>query len=315
MPAEIVVIGSLNMDLVVRAPRAPAGGETIQGSSFRFVPGGKGANQAVAASRLGARVAMVGRVGEDTFGDSLLKGLRRDAVAVDHVRTDSGASTGIALITVDDAGQNRIVVVPGANGRVDRTDVDAAEPLLALARFVLLQLEIPLDTVAHAINVAQRNGVPVILNPAPARPLPAEVLSRVSILVPNETEAGILAGVKVIDLPSAMAAGRDLLARGPQVVIVTLGEKGALLVTQGGCDHIPAPRVPVVDTTAAGDAFVGGLAVGLVRGLPLQEAVRSGVTAGSMAVTRAGAQTSLPTSAELERGVTTDLSPKAARQR
>ena len=273
MSVEAVVIGSLNMDLVVRAPRAPSAGETIHATEFRLVPGGKGANQAVAMARLGGRVAMVGRVGADSFGSTLVEGLHQDLVSVSHVHRDPDIPTGVALIIVDDSGQNRIVVYPGANGRLERADVDAAAVLVQQARFLVLQLEIPLEIVAHAIELAVKHGVPVVLNPAPATPLPGRLLAGVDLLVPNETEATILTGIGVVDLHSAEEAGRQLLAQGPRTVIITLGARGALVVAEHGAEHIPAPPVEVVDTTAAGDAFVGGLVVGLVRGLALPAAV------------------------------------------
>lgn len=300
MPAHVVVVGSLNMDLVVRAPRIPAPGETIIGGEFRTAPGGKGANQAVAAARLGARVAMVGRVGEDDFADQLLGGLDADHVNHQGVARDSGSPTGVALIVVDDGGQNSIVVAPGANMRVSPGDVDAAEQTIAAADVLLLQLEIPLDAVQHAAEVAHDHGVTVVLNPAPARDLPAGLLSRVDVLIPNESETGLLTGLPVGSGAELRDAAGALLEQGVSTAILTLGARGALLATGSGLESIPAFRVQAVDTTAAGDAFAGGFAVALAEGKPLAEAVRWGNAAGALATTRLGAQPSLPRRGELE---------------
>jgi len=291
---DIVVVGSLNMDLVIGVPRMPLAGETIVGRDLQTIPGGKGANQAAAAAKLGGRVAMVGRVGDDVFGPRLIENLRRQGVDADAVRIDGGAATGVALIMVDETGENSIVVSAGANGRVSVEDVASAEGLIGGARLLLLQHEVPLETVAHAIEMAARHGVQVILNPAPAHSVSPELLSKVDYVVPNETEARTLTGVEVEDVVTAEVAARKLLDHGVPVVIITLGEQGALLVTEGGASHVPARQVEAVDTTAAGDAFIGGLAAALVKGLPLPEAVRYATCAGTLATTVFGAQTSLP---------------------
>lgn len=300
MPARVTVVGSLNMDLVVRAPRIPRPGETIIGGEFRTVPGGKGANQAVAAARLGAQVAMVGRVGGDAFGGLLLENLA--AAGVDHtfVTRDVEAATGVALIEVDDAGQNSIVVVSGANMRLAPADVEAAAAAIGVADVLLLQLESPLETVTRAAQVAHARGVTVILNPAPARPVPAGLLGLVDVLIPNESETALLTGLPVGDQEEAQAAAAALRRMGVATVILTLGERGALLAYEGGAELFPAFDVTPVDTTAAGDAFVGGLAVALAEGRPLQEAVRWGNAAGALATTRLGAQPSLPTRQALD---------------
>jgi len=296
---DIVVIGSLNMDLVVRAPRLPASGETLLGETFQTVAGGKGANQAVAAARLGARVAMVGRVGSDAFGARLLAGLTEYGVDAAHVRMDAESPTGTATIIVDDAGENSIIVVPGANGRVTTADVDASDSLLMGARMVILQFEIPLPVVEYALDQAARHRIPVILNAAPARRVARALLNKADILVVNEVEAQVIAGVAVADVKSAAAARQALGQATDRSTIITVGAAGAFLATAEGAVHFPAPEVDVVDTTAAGDAFVGGLAVALLGGAPLAEAVRSAICAGSLAVTRFGAQTSLPTAQQL----------------
>jgi len=297
---DIVVIGSLNMDLVVQAPRAPEAGETLRGTDFRTIPGGKGANQAAAAGKLGGKVAMVGRVGGDAFGPALIDNLAHQGVDGSYVQLDSDVATGVALIVVDESGENRILIVAGANGRVSKEDVDRAEKLFSQAKILILQLEIPLDVVQYAIERARRYPIKIILNPAPASSLSPALLGSVDCLVPNETEAKLLTGINVHDVSSAEKAAQQLLSYGVSEVIVTLGEKGALLVTKGGTTHVAARKVKAVDTTAAGDAFIGGLAVSLVKGLPLVEAVRYATCAGTLAVTKFGAQTSLPTAAETQ---------------
>jgi ribokinase len=300
MTARVTVVGSLNMDLVARAPRIPQPGETIIGGDFHTVPGGKGANQAVAAARLGAQVSMVGRVGRDAFANPLLDNLA--AAGVDHafVIPDPEAATGVALIVVDDTGQNSIVVASGANMRLSPADVDGAEAAIAGADALLLQLESPLETVTRAAEVARAHGVRVILNPAPARSLPAALLSLVDVLIPNESETALLTGLPVGDQAEAEAAAAALRGMGVGTVILTLGERGALLAQAGAAELVPAFEVTPVDTTAAGDAFVGGFAVALAEGQTLAEAVRWGNAAGALATTKLGAQPSLPTGQDLE---------------
>jgi ribokinase len=289
------------MDLVARAPRIPQPGETIIGGDFRTAPGGKGANQAVAAARLGAQVSMVGRVGCDAFAESLLSNLV--AAGVDHafVIQDPEAATGVALIAVDDAGQNSIVVASGANMRLSPADVDSAEAAIAGADALLLQLESPLEAVTRAAEVACAHEVRVILNPAPARSLPAALLSLVDVLIPNESETALLTGLPVGDQAEAQAAAAALRVLGVGTVILTLGERGALLAQKGAAELVPAFEVKPVDTTAAGDAFVGGFAVALAEGKSLAEAVRWGNAAGALATTRLGAQPSLPTRQAVEK--------------
>ena len=297
---DLVVLGSLNMDLVVRAERMPRPGETIRGTEFRTVPGGKGANQAAAAARMGAKVEMIGRVGRDSFGPVLLENLRSQRVGVSHVALDSGIPTGTATIIVDDRGENTIIVVAGANGRVTTEDVNAAEGLLRQARYLVMQCEIPLPTVRAAISRAVELGLQVILNAAPACPLSPGFLEGVYCLVVNELEAESLTGIKVTDLVTARGAAEHLLAWPSPVVIITLGADGALLATKSQVVHAPARKVKVVDTTAAGDAFIGGLTVALLRGFELVEAVRYATCAGTLATTVLGAQTSLPSGVEVE---------------
>jgi len=292
--ADIVVLGSLNMDLVVRTEHMPRPGETVRGDSFTTVPGGKGANQAAAAARLGASVEMIGRVGNDTFGPALVDNLRNQGVGTAHVTVDPQAPSGTAMIIVDNQGENSIVVAAGANGRVSVVDLQAARTLLAEARYLVLQFEIPLQVVKAAIEMAREMAVPVILNAAPAHPMPPDTLEGVHCVLVNEHEAEFFTGIPVPDLASARRAGEILLGMGGHAAIVTLGARGAYLVTGKGSVHVPAREVEVVDTTAAGDAFAGGLAVALLRGYPIREAVRYATCAGTLATTVLGAQTSLP---------------------
>jgi ribokinase len=300
MTASIVVVGSLNMDLVIRAPRIPRPGETIIGGAFHTVPGGKGANQAVAAARLGAGVSMVGRVGRDAFGGALLENLVADGIDHAFVVQDGEAASGVALIVVDDNGENSIVVSSGANMRLSLADVEAAGSVIAAADVLVMQLEVPLESVIRSAELARAQGVQVMLNPAPARPLPARLLSMVDVLVPNETEAAILAGLPVDTQVEAERAAEALLGSGVGTVILTLGERGALPAGAGEGEIHPAFDVQPVDTTAAGDAFVAGLAVALAEGKELGEAVRWANAAGGLAATQLGAQPSLPTRQSLE---------------
>ncbi|GIV87888.1 MAG: ribokinase [Chloroflexus sp.] len=297
MTPTIIVVGSLNMDLVVRAPRHPQPGETLIGSDFQIFPGGKGANQAVAAARLGARVRMIGRVGVDAFGDALLDAAQYDGVDTGYVQRDPDAATGVALITLDAHGQNTIVVAPGANMRVSEADVQRAEALFQGADVLLMQLECPLDAVMAATELAHRYGVQVVLNPAPARPLPVALLSQIDYLLPNQLELQALAEGET-DLTAAI---ERLQRQGVRNLLVTLGAEGALLATGEQTTTVPAFQVPVVDTVAAGDAFAGAFCVALAEGKPPLEAVRWGNAAGALAVTRAGAQPSLPSRMEVMR--------------
>ncbi len=296
----ITVVGSLNMDLIVRAPHLPAPGETVLGDRFYTAPGGKGANQAVATARLGASVTMVGRVGRDTFGEELRATLTRDGVDVRFVRVDDEQASGVALIALDANGQNNIIVASGANMHVKPADVEAADEWIRRSQILLLQLEIPLEANLRAVELARAAGVPVVLNPAPARALPRELLSQVDYLIPNESEASLLSGVHVHDLDSARQAAQALRQREAGTVIVTLGEKGALLVHADSARHAPGFAVDVVDTTAAGDAFIAGFAVAMTQGKSLEDAVRFANAAGALATTRLGAQPSLPTLAEVQ---------------
>jgi ribokinase len=296
---DVVVVGSLNMDLVVRTARLPVAGETVTGKGFATIPGGKGANQAVAAARLGARTAMIGCVGDDAFGEALRAGLEADGIDCRAVQRVAGVATGVALIEVDDAGHNHIVVVPGGNGRLDPARVEANDALLAGARMVVLQLEVPLETVRFVAARARALGKVVVLNPAPARPLPGELLACLDYLVPNELEAAALTGLPVNSPAAAVEAARRLRALGPANVIVTLGAAGAVAVTAEGVTHHPARPVVAVDSTAAGDTFIGGLCAALVEGRSLERAIAFAQAAAAVSVTRPGAQSSIPRKAEV----------------
>lgn len=300
MAARIAVVGSLNMDLVVRSPRIPQPGETIIGSQYKNVPGGKGANQAVAAARLGAQVSMVGQLGRDAFGDQILRNLAADGVDTSSVLQDEGMPTGVALIVVDDAGRNSIVVASGANMRLSPAHVDAAATAIADADVLLVQLESPLETVIRAAETARDHGVTVILNPAPACALPAQLLATVDVLIPNESETALLTGMPVDSQGQAEAAAATLLQQGVGTVVLTLGSKGALLAEERNRQLVPAFQVQPVDTTAAGDAFVAGLGVALAEGLAIADAVRWGNAAGALATTVLGAQPSLPSRTAVE---------------
>jgi len=296
--SNILVVGSLNADLVVQAPRFPQPGETISGNDLQIIPGGKGANQAVAAARQGAAVSMVGRVGGDSFGPELINNLKRNNVDTSGVQIDAGSSTGTAIIVVDSNGQNSIVLSPGGNGRVSDADLESLS--FSEYNLLLLQLEIPIQTVLSAARRARASGVKVLLNPAPAYALPDELISLPDFLLPNEGELSLLTDQPVNDMVSAEKAAKTLLERGAQNVIVTLGDKGALIVSRTQVTHVDTYQVNVVDTTAAGDAFIGGLASALLQNKSLEEAVRYGCACGALATTKFGAQPSLPVREDVE---------------
>jgi ribokinase len=295
--AKIVVVGSSNTDMVVKTPHLPAPGETVLGGDFLMVAGGKGANQAVAAARLGAEVTFVARVGQDVFGEQALAGFKREGLITEYVRADPTAASGVALILVDATGENSIAVASGANACLSPDDVQQARQTIEAADVLLLQLETPLETVLAAARIAHKAGARVILNPAPApaNPLPAALLACVDILTPNENELAMLAGAQT----GIEQAAAQVLSQGVETVIVTLGAQGALIVTQDAQQTVPSFAVDAVDTTAAGDAFNGGLAVALAEGKDLSKAVRFANACGALATTRLGAQPSLPTRDEI----------------
>ena len=295
--AVIVVLGSSNTDMVVPVSRIPGVGETVLGEDLVIAPGGKGANQAVAAARLGAQVRFIGAVGDDAFGEGSLSGLRAEGIDTEHLRTVPGAPSGVALITVDGEGRNAIAVAPGANGRVTADHVREASGALSGAGVLLAQLETPLEAVREALRLARDAGCRTVLNPAPApaEGLPDDVLSLVDVLTPNEGEARALAGE---GSPEEMA--RALLGRGVEAVVITLGEEGALVTTREREERLPAHRVRPVDTTAAGDAFNGALAVALAEGRELPDAARFASATAALSVTKRGAQPSMPRRDEVE---------------
>jgi ribokinase len=299
--SRVVVLGSLNMDLVVTLSRLPRSGETVIGERLQRFPGGKGANQAVAAARLGAEVAMVGRVGTDSFGDELLSNLKADGVAIDGVDRDPNEPTGAALILVEDGGENMIAVARGAGRVVGDADVARATRGLQDRDVLLLQLEIPLAAVTGAARAAKAMGARVILNAAPAAPLEAGLVSQLEVLVVNELEAEALLGRPAADPAQAEEAARAAVAMGAQSAVVTLGAAGAILADGESIHRIKAQRVEAVDTTGAGDAFVGALAAALAAGAALIEAAELAGAAGAAAVTKPGAQASLPRPEDLRR--------------
>jgi ribokinase len=306
--ARVAVLGSINMDLVVRVRSLPRPGETVLGDRLLRFPGGKGANQAAAAARLGAEVRMLGRVGTDAFGDELLRSLEMDRVDITGVARDHGEPSGAALILVEEGGQNTIAVAPGSNGKVGEAEVRALVEDLAPGDVVVLQLEVPLDAVRAAALASRRAGALVVLNASPVGPaMTRPSLPEADVLVVNEGEAGALSGLTVSDAESAEAAAAVLgsLARD---VVVTLGAAGSVLWEGGRSRRVAPRRVQALDATAAGDAFVGGLAYGLVNGCPLAEAVELGGAAGAVAVTRMGARSSLPTLEEVQRLLEADRS-------
>ncbi len=297
---RVCVVGSLNMDLVVKAQHLPRVGETVSGGTFATFPGGKGANQAVAAARLGAGVAMVGRVGADPFGRQLLDGLKGEGIDAAHVRVDPGAATGVAFIAVDGEGRNMIMVASGANTRVPAADVDQARDAIAGAGVVLLQLEIPLEAVLRAAAMARAAGAVVCLDPAPAVPLPDTLYACVDVINPNELEAQILTGVEIHSIADAERAAVALRERGPRVAVVKMGDRGAFYLGPDGRGHVPALPVKAIDTTAAGDAFAAALGVALGEGRTVADAVIFATRVAGIKVTRMGAQVAMPTRVEVE---------------
>jgi ribokinase len=300
---KIAVVGSLHMDFIVQVKAIPRVGETVLGSSFTRSPGGKGANQAVAAAKLGAAVVLIGRVGADAVGRELIETVQAQGVDATYVWADEGTYTGLALILVDDAGQNIIAVASGADMTCSAADITRAAGAITASHVLLTQLEIPLPVVESALEVAYRHGVPVILNPAPApgHDLADDLLTKVYLLTPNETEAEVLSGIPIRDVRTAERAAERLLDRGVDNVVLTLGRAGALLATRHTTVHIPGVAVHAIDTTGAGDAFCGALAVAIAAGTDLRAAVTYANYAGALTTTKMGAQAALPTREELER--------------
>lgn len=291
---QILVVGSSNTDMVIKAAHLPRPGETILGGTFFMNPGGKGANQAVAIARLGAPITFICKTGTDIFGHQSQQLFESEGINTSYIFSDPVNPSGVALISVDDNAENCIVVASGANANLTPEDLKKAEEAIDQCDIVLLQLEIPMETVEYVAKIASEKRKKVILNPAPAQPLSAELLSHLYLVTPNETEAEMISGVKIIDEASANEAARVLFEKGVQNVIITLGSKGALVYNEGKSEVVPAYKVKAVDTTAAGDVFNGALTVALSEGRNLIEASRFGCKASAIAVTRPGAQSSAP---------------------
>jgi len=289
------------MDFYVRLPKLPQPGETVLGFGFTMLPGGKGANQAVGVAKLGAETYMVSRVGDDIFGERLIKNLENYGVNTRYIKIDKTTHTGIAFILLDEnTGENMIAVAPGTDMKVSKKDVDEAINAIKKSKVVLMQLEIPLETVVYAAKKAYENGVKVILNPAPAQKLPEEIYKYIYILTPNRIEASLLSGVQIKTIDDAVNAGKILVNKGVKYVIITLGAEGSLIVSEDIVKHIPAFKTKVVDTVGAGDAFNAALAVSLAEGYDIKEACIRANAAAAIKISKLGAQTGLPTREELE---------------
>lgn len=291
---KIVVVGSSNTDMVVKSSKIPIPGETVLGGDFIMNPGGKGANQAVAAAKLGGDVSFVAQVGNDIFGENAIKGFDQNGINTSLVRVDKESPSGVALIMVDNAGENCISVALGANATMDNSIIDAAKSAIKEASYVLVQLEIPIDVVRYLVKTARELETKIVLNPAPAQELSDELVSNLHIITPNETEAEILTGIKVEDIDSAKEAAKVLRKKGVDTVIITLGSKGAYVLSKNLDELIPSIEVKAVDTTAAGDTFNGALVVGLAEKMTLKEAILFANKAAALSVTKMGAQASVP---------------------
>jgi ribokinase len=302
LPAHLLVVGSINMDIIVRCQAVPRAGQTVAGEEFRTAPGGKGGNQAVACARLGAQTNMVGRVGSDEFGSQLHAGLGKEGVGVTSVRVDQGAATGVAVILLEAGGENRIVVVGGANRRLADEDLASVRELLRGAHGVVMSLEVPLAFAKAVAEAAKGARVPLVLDAGPATPDVARIglPALVDVLSPNESEAEVLTGVGVVSVVTAERAAGRLLEQGAREVVLKLGALGAYWAGSDGGTHFPAFAIQPVDTTAAGDAFTACLAVGLAEGTPMAEAIRRANAAGALACLRIGAQPSMPTRTAVE---------------
>lgn len=297
---NIVVIGSSNTDLVVKTARIPEHGETVTGGTFMMTAGGKGANQAVAVARLGGHVGFVAKVGDDLFGRQAISQYIKEGLDVSYVRRDTQCPSGVALITVDQNGENCIAVAPGANARLNKEDIDAAKRLIFAAHYILMQLETPMEIIQYVADQAYAKGIKVILNPAPMAPLSDELLRKLYLITPNKTETRQLTGIQVETLEDADAAADVLLAKGVQNVVITLGSQGSFVKGSVPAELVPAHNVPALDTTGAGDTFSGALCVALSEDKNLAQAVRFATQASAISVTRMGAQASMPYRRELK---------------
>jgi len=298
---SILVIGSANTDMVVKTSQFPAPGQTVLGGQFFMFPGGKGANQAVAAAKLGGNVTFIAKLGKDIFGDESLNGFQSTGMDTRYILRDDQAPSGVALITVNEKGENHIVVAPGANHTLSPDNLDQGELSFMQSEWILMQLEIPMETIVYAADKAEKLGKRIVLNPAPAQPLPAELFGKLFLFTPNQTEAGFYTGVNVTDMDSARKAAGILLKKGVANVVITMGSKGAYFSNASEELLIPTPVVNAVDTTAAGDVFNGALCVGLAEDLTWKEALTRACKAAAFSVTRMGAQSSAPTQEELDR--------------
>ncbi|MBS4206690.1 ribokinase [Bacillus sp. FJAT-50079] len=296
---KILIIGSLNMDLVSHVSHLPQAGETISSFKFQEVLGGKGANQAVAAAKLGANVSMIGKVGADDYGKALRNGLEQSGVNTKGIRIEG--STGMAFITVSKNGENTIVLVPGANSKMKRSDINQLKYMIEQSDIIIMQLEIPFETVEYTIQLAEKQKKDIILNPAPAQQLPYPLLKSIHTLIPNETELHLLTGMPTSTINEVQVAAHYLKSLGLNRIIVTMGEKGSYLINGEQQIHIPAYRVKSIDTTAAGDAFIGAFAVGVTKGMDDQKAAEFATKVSAIVVTKEGAQPSLPTLEEVDR--------------
>lgn len=301
--SRICVVGAANMDLISYVPRLPRMGETLHGSRFHMGFGGKGANQAVMAAKLGARVSMVSKLGRDVFGENTLENFRSYDIDCTHVLFTDAAFSGVAPIAVDEQGNNSIIIVTGANDLLSIEDIEAARPTITAAQILVCQLETPLDTTLAALRIARQEGVKTIFNPAPGRAgLPEELFPLSDILCPNESETELITGLPVGSIEEAVSAARALLAKGAGTVILTLGERGSLLVSEGKTEHIPARKVKTLDSTGAGDAFIGSLAYFVAAGKALPEAIRRANGIAAISVQASGTQSSFPNAADLPAG-------------
>jgi len=295
-----MVIGSSNTDMVIKSDKLPAPGETVIGGTFMMNPGGKGANQAVAAARMGGNVTFVSKIGNDLFGKQSVEGYIAEGIKTDYIFTDTGNPSGIALISVDAKGENCIVVAPGANATLSPDDISMAKAEIESSELLLMQLEIPMETVEYAAEIAYSKGIRVILNPAPAQTLSSKLLTCLYMIIPNKTEAEMLSGIKVTDWESAKNAADVISEKGVEIVVITLGSQGALIKDGELYHRIDAVPVEAVDTTAAGDTFCGSLCVGLTDGMTIPDSVRFACKASAISVTRMGAQSSIPYRKEIQ---------------
>jgi len=296
---KIIVIGSCNTDMVIKADRLPVPGETVIGGTFFMNPGGKGANQAVAAARLGGKVTFISKTGNDVFGRQSVELFNSEGINTSYIFSDPKNPSGVALITVDANGENCIVVASGANASLCPSDIEQAKKEIESGDIVLMQLEIPIETVEYATEMAKKMGIKVILNPAPARALSDKLLKSLFIITPNKSEAEILSGIKVHDWDSARKAADVIRAKGAGIVVITLGSLGALVWEDGKYHKVDSIKVKAVDTTAAGDTFCGALCVGISEGLSIVDSVKMAAKASALTVTRMGAQSSIPHRSEL----------------